>query len=98
VPQGEGRYVSRADFEKLRRIQPDDSAEIIARKIRAFWYPPNSGAAVVIDGKEFTLIDKNILDSLADNRSGRTSLSSLDATDSSATPDHDVPLPRTGSG
>ena len=98
VPQGEGRYVSRADFERLRRIQPDDSAEIIARKIRAFWYPPNSGAAVVLDGKEYTLIDQNILDRLANNQSSQTRLNSPNATDSSATPDHHVPLPRTGSG
>jgi methionyl-tRNA formyltransferase len=98
VPQGEGRYVSRADFERLRRIQTDDSGEIIARKIRAFWYPPNSGAAIAINGKEYTLIDENILHRLGNNGSSQTRLNSPDATGSSATPDHDVPLPRTGSG
>ena len=63
-PQGEGRYFSRGDFERLRRIQPDDSPETIARKVRAFWYPPNGGASIRIKGKEYTLIDQDILDRL----------------------------------
>ena len=60
-PQGEGRYFSKHDFEKLRRIQPDDTPEIIARKVRAFWYPPNGGASILINGSEYTVIDENIL-------------------------------------
>lgn len=60
-PQGEGRYISKEDFERLRRIQPDDSPETIARKVRAFWYPPNGGASILINGNEYTLIDENIL-------------------------------------
>jgi len=60
-PQGEGRYFARKDFERLRRIQSDDSPELIARKIRAFWYPPMSGASIVINGNEYTLVDENIL-------------------------------------
>jgi methionyl-tRNA formyltransferase len=60
-PQGEGRYISKEDFERLRRIQPDDSPEIIARKVRAFWYPPNGGASILINGTEYTVIDEEIL-------------------------------------
>jgi methionyl-tRNA formyltransferase len=60
-PQGKGRYISKDDFERLRRIQPDDSAETIARKVRAFWYPPNGGASILINGTEYTVIDENIL-------------------------------------
>ena len=36
-PQGEGRYVTRGEFESLRRVRPGDDLE---RKLRAFWYPP----------------------------------------------------------
>ena len=60
-PQGEGRYFSKKDFEQLRRIQPDDTPEIIARKVRAFWYPPNGGASILINGSEYTVIDESIL-------------------------------------
>jgi len=60
-PQGEGRYISKQDFERLRRIQPDDSPETIARKVRAFWYPPNGGASILINGTEYTVIDQEIL-------------------------------------
>lgn len=62
TPQGEGRYFSKQDFERLRRIQPDDSPEIIARKVRAFWYPPKGGASILVNGNEYTLINENILE------------------------------------
>ncbi len=68
-PQGQGRYISKDDFERLRRIQPDDSPETIARKVRAFWYPPNGGASILIHGTEYTVIDENMLARLA-RRSG----------------------------
>ena len=38
-PQGVGRYVTREEFEDLRRVRPDDSPEKLGRRIRAFWYP-----------------------------------------------------------
>jgi methionyl-tRNA formyltransferase len=38
-PQGPGRTITKKDFEKLRRISPDDTPEQIERKIRAFWRP-----------------------------------------------------------
>ena len=58
VPQGQGRYVSEEDFEALRRVQPGDD---VARKLRAFWYPPYPGAVVEIDGRELTLVDEPLL-------------------------------------
>ena len=61
TPQSEGRYFSKEDFERLRRIQPDDSQETIAHKVRAFWYPPKGGASILINGSEYTVIDENIL-------------------------------------
>ncbi len=64
-PQGEGRYISKPDFEKLRKIQPEDTLEEIERKIRAFWFPPHGGAFVEIHGKEFTLVDERRLQEIA---------------------------------
>ena len=61
IPQGEGRYITKQDFEKLRKIQPEDTVEDILKKIRAFWYPPYPGASIEIGGKEFTLIDEELL-------------------------------------
>jgi methionyl-tRNA formyltransferase len=62
-PQGEGRYFSRADFERLKRVGPGDDLE---RKLRAFWYPPWPGAVMEVDGREVTLVDQTLLDELAE--------------------------------
>ena len=58
TPQGEGRYVNREEFEALRRVRPGDD---LARKLRAFWYPPHPGAVVEVDGRELTLVDEQLL-------------------------------------
>lgn len=63
--QGEGRYVSRAEFESLRAVRPGDPAELTARRIRAFWYPPHDGATLELDGRTLTLVDRPLLDDLA---------------------------------
>lgn len=60
-PQGPGRYITKAEFQELRRIRPEDSPEVIERKIRAFWYPPHQGAFVEIGGKEFTVVSEELL-------------------------------------
>jgi methionyl-tRNA formyltransferase len=65
-PQGEGRYVSREEFERLRRIDPADTPEDVERKIRAFWYPPHGGAYVDLQGVEYTLVDARLLREIAD--------------------------------
>jgi methionyl-tRNA formyltransferase len=62
-PQGDGRYISRADFEQLRRIRPGDDVE---RKVRAFWYPPHPGATVEVEGRELTVVDERLLAELAE--------------------------------
>lgn len=64
-PQGEGRYISAAEFERLRRIEVTDSPEVISRKIRAFWYPPYGGAAIYIGGREYTVVDEAVLRQIA---------------------------------
>ena len=63
TPQGEGRYVSREEFEELRRIRPGDDVE---RKVRAFWYPPYPGATVEVDGRELSVVDERLLAELAE--------------------------------
>lgn len=56
-----GRHLSRQQMEDLKKIQPGDN---IDNKIRAFWFPPYDGANIEIDGKNYTLINRKILDSL----------------------------------
>jgi methionyl-tRNA formyltransferase len=57
-PQGDGRYVSREEFEALRRVRAGDD---LGRKLRAFWYPPYPGALIEVDGRELTLVDEALL-------------------------------------
>lgn len=59
--QGSGRYINKEEFNRIRQIHPDDNAETVKRKIRAFWYPPFDGASIIIDGQEFTLVDQALL-------------------------------------
>jgi methionyl-tRNA formyltransferase len=63
TPQGGGRYVSREELEGLRHVRPGDD---VARKIRAFWYPPHPGAVVEVDGQAMTLVDAGLLHELAE--------------------------------
>jgi methionyl-tRNA formyltransferase len=65
--QGSGRYYSRRMMEEYRKINEEDSVEIISRKIRAFWCPPYPGAYIVKDGREFTLVTDEILRNLGEN-------------------------------
>jgi methionyl-tRNA formyltransferase len=62
-PQGPGRYVSREEFEALRVVRPGDE---LARKLRAFWYPPHPGAVVEVDGRRLTLVDDALLAEMAE--------------------------------
>jgi methionyl-tRNA formyltransferase len=57
-PQGEGRYVSRAELEELRLVRPGDD---VGRKLRAFWYPPWPGALGEVAGGRYTLVDERLL-------------------------------------
>ena len=63
TPQGPGRYVSREEFEQLRRVRPGDDVE---RKLRAFWYPPYPGVVVEVNGRDLTLVDERLLAELAE--------------------------------
>ena len=59
--QGEGRYISKSEFENLRRISEEDTPEAIDRKIRAFWYPPYPGAYIEKNGKKFLIANEFVL-------------------------------------
>lgn len=61
--QSNGNYFSKKDFENLRKIK-NNSDDEIERKIRAFWYPPYDGAYVEINGKEYPIINKKLLEEI----------------------------------
>ena len=61
-PQGEGRYLSREEFEELRVVRAGDD---LPRKLRAFWYPPWPGAVIEVDGRRLTLVDDALLADVA---------------------------------
>jgi methionyl-tRNA formyltransferase len=61
-PQGEGRYVTRTEFDELRVVRPGDD---LSRKLRAFWYPPWPGATIEVDGRRLTLVDEQLLGHVA---------------------------------
>jgi methionyl-tRNA formyltransferase len=64
-PQGDGRYVTRDEFEALRTIRVDDPPELTVRRIRAFWYPPYDGATLELNGQTLTLADRGLLTEVA---------------------------------
>lgn len=66
VPNQGGRYVSRAEMEAMKEVKSNDD---VSRKVRAFWFPPYDGAYTIINGVKCTIIDRFILDQLADKAS-----------------------------
>ncbi|MDQ3645148.1 MAG: formyl transferase [Actinomycetota bacterium] len=65
TPQGQGRYVTREEFEELRRVRPGDPSELTERRMRAFWYPPHDGATIEVAGRTLTLVDRPLLQQAA---------------------------------
>lgn len=58
-----GTFLNKEQLESLKSIDViNDSLEIINCKIRAFFFPPYSGAKIKIKDQEFTLINQEILD------------------------------------
>ena len=66
VQQSNGRYITQEEFESLKRITPDNSLDEIERKIRACWYPPYEGALVDLQGIEFTIVNRKLLDEIGE--------------------------------
>lgn len=63
VPNKGGRYISRAEMESMKALTPEDD---VARKIRAFWFPPYDGAFMMVGGVKCTLVHGPILKTLSD--------------------------------
>lgn len=59
-----GTYISRDQMEEMKKIKSDDDIDL---KIRAFWFPPYSGANIDIKGKKYTLVNDFILKQIADD-------------------------------
>jgi len=66
TPQGNGRYVTREEFEELRRVRPGDPPELTERRMRAFWYPPHDGATIEVAGRTLTLVNRRLLEQAAE--------------------------------
>jgi methionyl-tRNA formyltransferase len=64
TPQLKGRYISRKEFNKLRKINLNESSTIIDNKIKSFWCPPHHGAYIMINNKEYSLVNDQILNKL----------------------------------
>lgn len=63
-PNVGGKYLSRRELEELKRIDPN--VDDVDRKVRAFWFPPYDGAYLELNDQKFTLVNRSILESLAD--------------------------------
>lgn len=63
-PNEGGFYLSRPELEAMKRVTP--GADDLDRRVRAFWFPPYDGAYIEQDGQKFTLVNQDILRSLAD--------------------------------
>jgi methionyl-tRNA formyltransferase len=58
---GQSKYFSKKMLNETRIIQEKDSHAVIDKKIRAFWCPPHPGAAININGKEYIIINNQII-------------------------------------
>lgn len=61
--QETGTYITRDQMEEAKRINVD--SDDLDLKIRAFWFPPYTGAFIEINGKKYTLINDDVLKQLA---------------------------------
>lgn len=61
LKQDGGRYISKKDFNGLRKINKNDTSDIIDKKIKAFFHPPYHGASIEIDNKEYSLLNSELL-------------------------------------
>ena len=67
VDNSKGTYISRKQMNDMKIISEEDlDSEDLDVKIRAFWFPPYDGAYIERNGKKYTLVTKEILDTLVD--------------------------------
>lgn len=64
IPQGPGKSATKQEMLDAMIVRSTDSPEVVARKVRAFWYPPHTGALVEHGGRTYTLVDTETLKKL----------------------------------
>lgn len=75
LPNSGGLYLTGLQLEEMKIVDlTKDSAEEIDRKVRAFFFPPYSGAKLIVAGKEFTLINQEILNQINENEKIRKNI------------------------
>jgi methionyl-tRNA formyltransferase len=70
IPQkkSEGTYISKKEMIEMMKVDLNNlECEDLDLKIRAFWFPPYDGAGFEINGKFYTLVNREILKTLQDN-------------------------------
>ena len=68
VDNSKGTYISRKQMNDMKIITEEDlNSDDLDVKIRAFWFPPYDGAYIEKNGKKYTLVDKEILNTLVDD-------------------------------
>ena len=65
VPQATGRSFTRRQVMAQRFISPTDSPEMVNRKVRAFWYPPNPPAEILLAGSSYALMNRRTFEDTA---------------------------------
>ncbi len=67
LDNSKGTYISRKQMNDMKKISEEElESDDLDFKVRAFWFPPYDGAYIEKNGKKYTLVDKEILDTLAD--------------------------------
>ena len=67
IDNSQGTYISRKQMNDMKIITDEDlESEDLDLKVRAFWFPPYDGAYIEKNGKKYTLVDKEILNTLVD--------------------------------
>ncbi len=67
LDNSKGTYISRDQMNAMKKITEEDlESGDLDVKVRAFWFPPYDGAYIERNGKKYTLVDKEILDTLVD--------------------------------
>lgn len=57
-----GLFLNKKQFEDLKKVDiKKDSLDLINKKIRAFFFPPHTGAKIRIGNQDFTLINNDLL-------------------------------------
>ena len=60
------RYMSREEFEALKRIPPGADAETVERYARAFWYPPYECAVMRVGSRLVEVLPRFVKEELAE--------------------------------